>query len=113
MTHVNTAHFVKVAYHGATNTKPSRFSASWEGWPTHGAKRVHKFIPYTSDREEMARTAGKLFCDWLSDMPGDDPADPNRLIHTVKELSLASMGNSEFALLVKTECKRAGVAANA
>ena len=95
---VQSGHFVRIQYHGATSTKPSRYSASWEGWPTQGAKTVRKYIPYTSEREDMARDAAKAFCDWLSTMPGDD--DP--LQFRVTALNLASMGDGAWALLVKT-----------
>jgi hypothetical protein len=95
---IETAHFVRIRYHGATNYKPSRLSASWEGWPTQGAKIVRRFMPYTSERDDMARTAAQLFTDWLSAMPGDD--DPLR--YSPAQLTLASMGNDGWALLVKT-----------
>jgi hypothetical protein len=95
---IETAHFVLIRYHGATDYKPSRLSVSWEGWPTQGAKTVRKAMPYTSERDDMARDAAKLFTDWLSDMPGDE--DPLR--YSPAALTLASMGNGEWALLVKT-----------
>jgi hypothetical protein len=107
MLEVKTAHFVKIAYHGATNTKPSRYIASWEGWPSQGGT-VRKTISYTSERDDMARDVAQLFTAWLSDMPGDEKDDPSRLIFTAKELTLASMGDGAWALLVKTEAKRAG-----
>ena len=95
---IQTAHFVRIQYHGATNTKPSRYSMSWEGWPTQGAETVRKFMSYTSDRDEMAREVAATFCNWLSAMPGDE--DP--LQFRITALTLASMGNGAWALLVKT-----------
>lgn len=95
---VATAHFVRIQYCGPTNTKPSRYSVSWEGWPTQGAKTVRKSMPYTSERDDMARDAAQLFCDWLSKMPGDD--DPLQFRATA--LTLAGMGDGAWALLVKT-----------
>lgn len=99
---IETAHFVRIQYHGATNTKPSRYSVSWEGWPTEGAKTVRRFMPYTSERDDMANAAAQLFCAWLSKMPGDD--DPLQFRATA--LTLANMGNAAWALLVKTTTER-------
>lgn len=95
---VQTAHFVRIRYLGATNTKPSRYSVSWEGWPSDGAKTVRRFMPYTSERDDMAREAAKMFCAWLSEMPGDE--DPLQFIAT--GLTLAGMDDGAWALLVKT-----------
>jgi hypothetical protein len=59
-------HFVRIRYLGPTNYRGSRLSVSWEGWPSEGSKIVRKAMDYNSDRDQMARDAAEMFCNWLS-----------------------------------------------
>ncbi len=96
---VHFAHFVRIKYLGPTNYRPSRLSVIWEGWPSEGSPIVRKSLAYTSDRDEMARQAAQLFCDWLSQGWGDGTEERR---YIADRITLASMNGDEWALMVHT-----------
>jgi hypothetical protein len=101
MPDIQSAHYVRVRYCGPGDRRGSRFAVTWEGWPTEG-KPQRRFIPYTSDRDAMCTTVARMFCDWLSEMPGDD--EP---LHTFepKRVTYGSLDGDTWALLIETERK--------
>ena len=92
---ITTGHLVRVQYRGATNTRPSRYVATWEGWPSDDSRTVRKTLGYTSERDDMARAAAGAFADWLND-------GSTGLRFTVEQITIAG-DNAEYCLAVKTK----------
>lgn len=87
-------HYIRIRYHGPTNTRDSRLSATWEGWATDDSRPVRRYFAYTYDREDMARQVADMFCAWLSEgVAGTYVPD---------SASLADAGPTDWSLHVKT-----------
>jgi hypothetical protein len=99
MSDLHSAHFIKIKYHGPTDTRGSRLSATWEGWPSDDGRPVRKSIAYTANRAEMAQKVGDLFAQWLTD-------GNTGLRFDIKRLTIAVMDGANWALLVETEARR-------
>jgi hypothetical protein len=99
MSDVHSAHFVRIRYLGPTDTRGSRLSLSWEGWPSDNSRPVRRAMDYTADRDQMARDAAKLFCDWLT-------AGDTGLTYGPRRITLAPMDGRDWALLVETQAAR-------
>ncbi len=89
------AHHIKLKYHGPTNTRGSRVSATWAGWPTDDNRPVRRFFEYDSigDRDSIAMQAAEAFVAWLDDGEG-------RM--TLAAACLADAGSDGWSLHVKT-----------
>ncbi len=95
---VHHAHFIRIRFHGPTNTRGARWVASWAGWPSDDSRPVRKTFSFDYGAEgydPLARDVAAAFCAWLSD--GSDDA------FTADRITLADMGGSDLALLVHTE----------
>lgn len=101
---VENAHFVQIKYLGPTNYRPSRYSISWEGWPSEGSNTVRRNMSYVSDRAEMANNAAAAFVEWLTD-------GNTGLAYTVQHITLAQMPGPSYACLIKTKAEPKGAAA--
>ena len=91
-------HYIRVRYHGPTDTRGSRLSATWEGWPSEGSNPVKRYLPYMSDRDAMAREVAEMFCAWLSDGGFD-------LTYTADRVTIAGASAADWALIVSTQAQ--------
>lgn len=99
---IHHAHFIRLRYHGPTRTRGARWSATWEGWPTDDGRPVRRFMPYTK-RTDAAQQAAFAFVNWLNTGPdGGNPAGDRHSLCQIDRVTIASMGGSELAVLVKT-----------
>lgn len=98
-TPVDYGHYVRVRWHGPTERRAARFVASWQGWATDDHRPVRRTIPYTTDREAMARIIANAFVGWLNGADHGQELIPDRL-------ALGSVGNDEWALLIHTRDRR-------
>ena len=98
MLDVQHAHFVRIRYHGPTNSRGSCLSASWEGWPSDDGRKVRRTFAYTSDSDAMARQAADMFCAWLNS--GD-----LKLTFSADQIILAGMTGDDWALLIHTKAE--------
>lgn len=96
---VSAAHHIRVRYAGPTESKPPRYVASWEGWPSGGPRTIRRTMEWDDNRERMARAAAAMFCEWLGHMPGDD----ERRTYTAQRITYASAAPDEWAVLVETK----------
>jgi hypothetical protein len=97
------AHHVALKYHGPTNTKGARVSATWQGWHREDSKPVRRWFAYDyANRDQVARDAAEAFCTWLND--GD-----NRF--QITGATLADNGSDGWSLHVKTGHRAEGGAA--
>lgn len=91
------AHFIRVRYHGPSNTRGSRFSATWEGWPSDDGATVRRYLKTepgnSNSRELAAQEAAELFVAWLSAGAGDK--------RRVAEVITAEMPGRDWAVLVR------------
>ncbi len=97
MPDIQNAHFIRLRYHGPTNTRGARISATWEGWPSDDHKPVRRWLPYEPPYD-MAETAAAAFCDWLS-------SGRTGLAFSPRLVTLAAMPGAEWALCVQTEAR--------
>ena len=98
MTAVSFAHTIRLTYCGATDIKPSRWRATWEGWPSQGARTIGRYLPY-QEKETAGLAAAEMLIAWLSDMPGDD----NPLRFTVESVTMGRLSSDSYVVLVKTK----------
>ena len=89
-----------MTYCGPTNSRPSRWRVSWEGWPSEGARKVSRYVPYgyasTDGRDSVMREAADLFAAWLSDMPGDSA----KRVRRVESVTYGGLSADSYVLLV-------------
>lgn len=73
MTEVHHAHFIRIRYHGPTNTRGARWVASWAGWPSDDSRPVRKTFSFdygAGNYEPLARDVA------AAPAPGDMPHRP-------------------------------------
>ena len=63
---VTHAHHINLTYSGQ-----GKYTATWEGWPTEGPKRIRRTIHVNSsyEFEEAGRIAAYYLADWLQEAP--------------------------------------------
>ena len=97
-------HALRLTYAGPTNTKPSRYIAAWEGWPSGGPRIVRKSFSYdySGDAKEIAALqAVQAFAAWIGNMPGDDDG---RREYTVASVTIGALPDC-YAVLFNLESK--------
>lgn len=98
MEHIYGNH-IRLRYCGPTNTKPSRWLATWQGWPSEGGRPVKRYISADQhdDQADAAEVAAKAFAAWLdsgSDGHGNMRREP-------ASITMAAVSPDEYSVIVK------------
>jgi len=86
------AHAVTVRYRGATNTRGAYWALSWPRWES--GSTVRRKLPYQIERDDVAREAARMLCDWLNEGPGREVRP--------ETVTYGTTGPDAFVVLIRT-----------
>lgn len=92
---IQNGHFIRLKFHGPTNTRGARYTATWEGWPSDDGRPVRKSFPYDYRERDAVQQASEAFLEWLN---AGSPIGPRR----IDRITSAAMSESETAVIVHT-----------